>query len=65
VNCGGSGVAKTQFGPFLVWCQVVGFSSTAGRANRDAVTGKVQKFKMREAAVGELGPEKASGVRTA
>jgi fatty-acyl-CoA synthase len=29
------------------------------------VTGKVQKFKMREAAVLELGLEKAAGVRTA
>ncbi|MHB8589303.1 MAG: AMP-binding protein [Candidatus Dormibacteraceae bacterium] len=29
------------------------------------VTGKVQKFKMREVAVGELGLEKAAGVRTA
>jgi fatty-acyl-CoA synthase len=29
------------------------------------VTGKVQKFKMREAAVEELGLEKAAGVRTA
>jgi fatty-acyl-CoA synthase len=29
------------------------------------VTGKIQKFKMREVAVGELGLEKAAGVRTA
>ena len=29
------------------------------------VTGKIQKFKMREAAVEELGLEKAAGVRTA
>jgi fatty-acyl-CoA synthase len=29
------------------------------------VTGKVQKFKMREAAVEELGLEKAAGVTTA
>ena len=29
------------------------------------VTGKIQKFKMREVAVDELGLEKAAGVRTA
>jgi len=29
------------------------------------VTGKVQKFKMREVAVGELGLQKAAGVKTA
>jgi fatty-acyl-CoA synthase len=29
------------------------------------VTGKVQKFKMREAAISELGLEAAAGVRTA
>jgi len=29
------------------------------------VTGKVQKFKMREAAVEELGLEKAAGIRSA
>jgi fatty-acyl-CoA synthase len=29
------------------------------------VTGKVQKFKMREAAIDELGLESAAGVRTA
>jgi fatty-acyl-CoA synthase len=29
------------------------------------VTGKVQKFKMREVAVAELGLEKAAAVRTA
>jgi len=29
------------------------------------VTGKIQKFKMREVAIGELGLAKAAGVRTA
>ncbi len=29
------------------------------------VTGKIQKFKMREAAVEELGLEAAAGIRTA
>jgi fatty-acyl-CoA synthase len=29
------------------------------------VTGKIQKFRMREAAIAELGLEKAAGVRTA
>jgi fatty-acyl-CoA synthase len=29
------------------------------------VTGKIQKFKMREVAVEELGLEKAAGVKTA
>jgi fatty-acyl-CoA synthase len=39
------------------WKFVDGFPMT--------VTGKIQKFKMRETAVGELGLEKAAGVRTA
>ncbi len=39
------------------WKFVDGFPMT--------VTGKIQKFKMRETAIGELGLEKAAGVRTA